>query len=182
VDAASIRPGEVVYFLAQSIDGYIADATGDDSWLGEYFIPELGFHDFIARIGIVIMGRRTWDKIEIRGKWPYGQIPGVIASHRQVAAISVPVTVVAGSAEAILAEARAKSPPDAAIWLVGGADLATQFLEEGMLDRIELFTFPLLLGAGIPALRNHNRVALDLVSSGTYPKGITRNTWRPVPA
>jgi dihydrofolate reductase len=182
MDAASIGPGEVVYFLAQSIDGFIADEHGDDSWLADFFIPELGFHDFIARVGVVIMGRRTWDKIENRGKWPYGQIPGVVASHRQVAAISAPVTVVAGSAQSILAEARTKSPPDAAIWLVGGADLATQFLEEGVLSRIELFTFPLLLGAGTPAFRNRTPVALDLVASGTYPRGITRNTWRPLSA
>ena len=35
------------------------------------------------------------------------------------------------------------------------------------------------LDAGIPAFRNEIPVSLDLVSTGTYPKGITRTTWRP---
>jgi len=174
VDASEIKSDDVVYFLATSVDGYIADKNGDDSFLHPYYIPELNFHGFIDRIGTIIMGRRTWDKIERGGKWPYGKLPGIVATHRPIGDIGAPVTCAAGSAGDVLAAARSKGP--GAYWLVGGADLATQFLLENLLTRIDLFTMPVLTGGGIPAFRTQMPVVLDLVSSGTYPKSITRNT------
>ena len=82
MDASTIQSNDVIYYAAVSLDGCIAGLDGDVSWLDGYFIPELGFHDFMARIKGVIMGRGTFDKIVSFGKWPYGALPGAIATHR----------------------------------------------------------------------------------------------------
>ena len=177
MDATTILTDDVVYFLAASIDGYIADKTGDASCFNSYFIPELGFHDFITRIGTVIIGRRSWDRIEAAGKWPYGQIPGIVATHRPFADIGAPVKAATGTAADLMAAARLQGP--GAYWVVGGADIATQLLAAGALTRIELFTIPILLGEGVPAFRTKDPIALNLISSGAYPNGVTRTTWRP---
>ena len=84
MEATAIQPTDVVYYAAISLDGYIAGKHGDVSWLDGYFIPELGFHDFIARIKGTIMGRATFDKIASFGKWPYGETPGFIATNRPI--------------------------------------------------------------------------------------------------
>lgn len=177
MDASSLKDDDVIYYLATSLDGYIADPNGDISWLNDYFIPELGFHDFISRVDSIIMGRHTWDKIQSFGDWPYGKIPGTIATNSPLEETEAPVTVAAGAPDEILAVAKAKKPGPC--WITGGANLASQFLESGTLTRIDLFTIPIVLGEGTSAFCNKQHVSLDLIDSQTYPKGIVRTSWRP---
>lgn len=178
MDASEIADDDIVYYLAASLDGFIATRDGGVDWLNEYFGPELGFHSFMARIRGAIMGRGTWDKMIglTGGKSAYGAMPVTVVTNRPFEAAG-PVGVAAGSPQVIVAAMRARSPGP--YWLVGGAHLATQLLEGGLLTRIDLFTIPVLLGEGIPAFVNRTPVALDLVSTGTYPKGITRASFRP---
>lgn len=177
MDATVLRPDDVVYYFAVSADGYLAAADGGTSWLEPYFIPELGFHEFIARIGTVLMGRRTWDRIEGFGKYPYGTLPGIVATSRPLGPLVAPVTRAEGTPAQIFEAAKKAGPGP--YWLVGGAHLATGFLESGLLTRIDLFAVPVLLGAGRPAFINRRQIALDLIDSQTYPKGIVRTSWRP---
>jgi dihydrofolate reductase len=179
MDASVLTPDDVVYYLAVSLDGYLATPDGGTAWLDPYFIPELGFHDFIARVRTVLMGRRTWDRIEGFGKWPYGDLPGIVATSRPLGKLAAPVTAAEGTPAQIFAAAQKVGPGP--YWLVGGAHLATGFLEAGLLTRIDLFTIPVLLGAGIPAFINRQQITLDLIDAETYPKGIVRTSWRPQP-
>lgn len=178
MDASSITVNDVIYYLAVSLDGFIAGPDGDVSWLDGYFIPELGFHDFIQRIGGVIMGRKTFDKIASFGKWPYGEIKGTIATHRDLDRSLGPVASSGGTASEILEAAKSNSPGPH--WLVGGAELATQFMENRLLTRIDMFVIPVLLGSGVAAFTGHRPLTLELIDSQTYPKGIVRLSYRPL--
>jgi dihydrofolate reductase len=178
MDASVIKPDDVIYYAAVSLDGFIAGKDGDLKWLDGYFIPELGFHDFIKRVGGVIMGRRTFDKIATFGKWPYGEIKGTVASHREIGGSFGPVKKAGGAAKDIYAFAKAFSPGPH--WLVGGADLAAQFLEAGLLTRIDLFVIPVLLGGGVPAFVNAKSANLALIDTQSYSKGIVRVSYRPL--
>lgn len=181
MDASNIKDDDVVYYAAVSTDGYIAGKDGDVSWLEDYFIPELGFHAFMARIKGAIMGRRTWDKMMglNSGTSAYGETPCIVATHRPLIGKG-PVRAASGSPHNIMANARQVGPGP--WWLVGGASLAGQFLEAGVLTRADLFVIPELLGAGIPAFRNRSIARLDLIETGTYPKSIVRLSYRPRPA
>ena len=99
----------LIYYAAVSLDGFIAGKDGDVTWLDGFFIPELGFHDFIKRVGGVIMGRRTFDKIAFFGKWPYGELKGTIATHREMDGSFGPVQATEG-AQGIYATANAHRP------------------------------------------------------------------------
>jgi dihydrofolate reductase len=179
MDASVIKPDDVIYYAAISLDGFIAGKDGDVKWLDGFFIPELGFHEFIKRIGGVIIGRRTFDKLASFGKWPYGELKGTIATHRDIDGSFGPLERAEGSAGDLLASAKTFSPGPH--WLVGGADLATQFLSAGLLTRIDLFVIPVLLGEGIPAFVNSRLEKLELADTQTYPKGIARLSYRPAP-
>jgi dihydrofolate reductase len=178
MDASVIKPYDVIYYAAVSLDGFIAGKDGDVTWLDGFFIPELGFHDFIKRVGGVIMGRRTYDKIAGFGKWPYGELKGTIATHRDFDSSVGPVEQAQGSAASVYASAKAFSPGPH--WLVGGAGVATQFLEAGILTRIDLFVIPVLLGEGIPAFINAKTANLGLIDMQSYSKGIVRLSYRPL--
>ena len=177
MDTSTIKDNDVIYYAAVSLDGFIAGKDGAMSWLGSYFIPELGFHDFIQRMSGVIMGRKTFDKIVSPGKWPYGALPGTIVTHRDLDAAFGPISKSRGSAREIIDTAKSKS--SGPLWLVGGADLAGQFLAQGMLTRIDLFVIPVLLGAGIPAFRLADSANLTLIDTQSYKNGIVRLSYRP---
>ncbi|MEX0628248.1 MAG: dihydrofolate reductase family protein [Cucumibacter sp.] len=178
MDASKLKDDDVVYYAAVSTDGYIAGKDGGVSWLDPYFIPELGFHGFMARIKGAIMGRRTWDKMLslTGGKSAYGETPCIVATHRKLTGAG-PAIAAEGSPEDILAVAKLTGPGP--WWIVGGADVAGQFLEAGVLTRADLFVIPELLGAGIPAFRNRSIARLDLIETETYPKSIVRLSYRP---
>ena len=180
MDAREIEDDDVVYYLAASLDGFIADRDGGADWLNDYMLPELGMAEFMKRIGSTIIGRRSWDKmVAMMGKAASGgSTPGTIVTHRPIeVGKKSRVRTAEGDVAEIMAVARAHGPGP--YWLIGGADVATQFLLQGALTRIDLFTIPVLLGGGTPAFRNEVPVSLDLISAHTYGKGITRTSWRP---
>ncbi|MBU1176280.1 MAG: dihydrofolate reductase family protein [Alphaproteobacteria bacterium] len=179
MDASVLTPDDVVYYLAVSLDGHLARPDGGVDWLDPFFIPELGFHAFLARVGTVVIGRRTWDHIAAMGKYPYGDIPGIIATSRKIEGPEAPVKTAEGTPAQILDAARKAGPGP--YWVVGGAHLATGLIDAGLITRIDLFTVPVLIGVGRPAFINRHDIALDLIGTETYPKGIVRTSWRPGP-
>jgi dihydrofolate reductase len=74
MDASVIKPDDLIYYTAVSLDGFVAGKEGDVKWLEGCFILNLGFHDFIKRVGGLVKGRRTYDKLASFGKWPYGTL------------------------------------------------------------------------------------------------------------
>ena len=65
-----------VIYIAVSLDGFIARENGDLDWLtgpeagngGE----DYGFWKLFNSIDVMVMGRRTFEKVLSFGKWPYG--------------------------------------------------------------------------------------------------------------
>lgn len=55
--------GLVRYYLAASLDGFIGAPDGDVSWLEPYPPKSLGFNEFLAGIGTIIMGRASFEQI-----------------------------------------------------------------------------------------------------------------------
>lgn len=151
-----------VYFAATSIDGYIADENDSLDWLFAVAEadPEMA-NGFMATVGVQVMGSTTYrwlldheDLLAHPEKWStfFGELPTVVFSSQ---AQSIPdgadVTVVSGDvaaqAEALVAAAQAKD-----VWIVGGGNLAGQFLDAGLLDRLNLSVAPAFLGGGAPLL------------------------------
>ena len=55
----------VTYYVAASLDGYIAAPNGSISWIEEVGIPieESGCVEFLATVDGLVMGRKTYEQV-----------------------------------------------------------------------------------------------------------------------
>lgn len=168
--------GDVVFFQALSRDGFVTDAEGSSAWQGPYFIPELGFHDFIASVTAVIIARATYEKIAAGGRWPYG-VPGIVPATGQITEIpGAPVETVADDPSALLAAARGKG--DGTVWVQGDTPLALRLIGAGVVDRLELFVMPVTLGSGSERIDVDVLSGFALAEEQTFANGVVKRTYR----
>ncbi|MCA9539622.1 MAG: dihydrofolate reductase [Myxococcales bacterium] len=172
-------------FIASSLDGFIAGLDDDLSWLpgaeGDAVEDDHGYSAFMAQIGALLMGRRTYDVVRgFGGEWPYDK-PVLIASHRPLDDAPPAVWPVSGSIEEIIAEAR-KAAGDRDVYIDGGV-LIRAALDAGLIDEAIVTVIPIVLGAGVPlfagATRRH---PLRLIGSQAFGNGMVQLTYRPAPA
>jgi dihydrofolate reductase len=68
------------------------------------------------------------------------------------------------------------------IWLFGGASLTTFFMNNGLVDEIQLAVHPILLGAGKPLFQDlDKRIKLDLFESKAYDSGLVMLKYKLAP-
>jgi dihydrofolate reductase len=147
------------YYTAASLDGFIA--TEDDSldWLfplGD--VDDTSYPEFIKDIGALAMGSTTYEWMlrhadevieEVGSAWPYTQ-PAWIFTHRKLPMIEgADIRFVSDDVRPVHAEMR-KMAGDKNIWVVGGGDLAGQFMDTGLLDEIIVQVGSVTLGKGKP--------------------------------
>ena len=164
---------KVQLYIARSLDGFIADRDGGIAWLEPYQVEgeDHGYRAFLAEVGAIAMGARTYE-IELGwDRWPYEDRPTFVFTHgshhvppeADVRFLSGPVA----DALPVLDRATARN-----VFLVGGADLVRQFLEVGALDELHLFVAPVLLGDGIPLFPSAPPREARLLGTQLYSTGI----------
>lgn len=141
----------VIYMFAMSLDGFIARPDGSFDWLDDFPADaEFDFPAFEASITGLVMGRATYDAARRQAEWPYSRWPVLVATHRPPAHLPERAETIDGSPADMLARLR-KMGAAGRIWMFGGGALARQFMEAGLLDRVEIGIIPVVLGSGIPA-------------------------------
>ena len=140
---------KITYYVASSLDGYIAKQDGDVSWLDDLGISpeEAGYEEFYSTVDALVMGRKTYDMIVSFGQWPYGDKPVWICSSRKVKPINDCNMQNGKTPQDIYSEAQAQGVNH--LWLVGGGMLAASFLEEKLLTHLSISQMPIILGGGI---------------------------------
>lgn len=152
----------IVYNTATSLNGYLADESHSLEWL--FAVDNAGAPDmaaFMSSVGVFVEGSSTYEWV-LRAenllaeptKWRhfYGARPTYVFTSRT---LPVPegadVRFVNGAVADVLEEIK-----DAAgagdVWVVGGGDVAGQFLDCGALTDISLSVAPAALHAGAPLL------------------------------
>jgi dihydrofolate reductase len=167
--------GEVVFFQALSRDGFVTDASGSAAWQGPYFIPELGFHDFIAGVTAVIIAHTTYEKIAAGGKWPYG-VPGIVPAGGPLTDIGAPVEAVRDEPTALVAAARSKG--DGTVWVQGDTALALRLIEAGVVDRLDLFVMPETLGTGTERIDVYALPGFAAAGEENFANGVVKRSLR----
>lgn len=146
---------KVVLGLGISLDGYIARKNGAVDWLSMDW--DYDWTAFFKTIDVVLMGRKTWEvalgmnpkkKTKAKAKNPYGAMETYVFSQTLETSGVEGVEIISGNLREFIENLKAKAGKN--IWLSGGGELAKSFLDEDLVDEINLGVTPLLLGSGIP--------------------------------
>ncbi|WP_432287406.1 dihydrofolate reductase family protein [Aminobacter sp. BA135] len=142
---------DVIYMFAMSLDGFIAREDGSFDWL-DNFPPDddYDFSGFMASLSGIVMGRATYDVVRREPEWTYAKYPSLVATSRPLDNLPENAAAMVGAPAEMLANLRARGAKGR-IWLLGGGDLARQFMDAGLLDTIEIGTIPIILGSGLRA-------------------------------
>ena len=168
-------PSALIYYVAASLDGYIARPDGSVDWLHGYDSggDDHGYTAFYASIDGLLMGRTTYLQCLGFGQWPYPDKPALVmtrSNHLPQAAPQVELQHCSPS-EALQA-LQAKGCQR--VWLVGGGSLAGNLLAAGLLDEVIVSIIPHLLGAGVPLFSIGLEQRLQLLEQRSFPSGIVQ--------
>jgi dihydrofolate reductase len=161
---------KVILYIASSLDGFIARNDGDISWL--YCDQDYGYKAFLKTIDAVVMGRKTYEQVLTFGEYPYkGMLGYVVTSRKKLEGPAKQVRLYNGSLSVLVDEIKQKNKKD--IWLIGGGQLVSGFLNAGLIDEIVLSIHPIILGKGIPLFPDirHER-SLKLLDSKKFTTGL----------
>lgn len=142
---------DVIYMFAMSLDGFIAREDGTFDWLDNYPADaEFDFPAFEDSVTGIVMGRGTYDVVRRHETWPYSRWPTLLVTRRPVDGLPENTETFSGKPQAMLDRLRDMGAAGR-VWILGGGDLARQFMDAELLDIVEIGTIPVILGSGIPA-------------------------------
>jgi dihydrofolate reductase len=162
---------KVILALALSLDGYIARPNGDIDFL---IHPEdYSMGPFFATVDPAIMGRKT---LEAGLRMTGGKLPKTSMKMYVMSRTELPGerdgVIYANESPAALA-AQIRKQPGKNIWLMGGGELAREFLRDDLVDEMYLAIVPVLLGEGIPLFpAGFPQREFTLTENKTYSQGL----------
>ena len=175
---------KLVAFNNVSVDGYIADRSGDMTWAKSREDAE--WNAFVTANasggGTLLFGRVTYDLM--RGFWPTPQaaqqmpvvaermnnLPKVVFSRTLQKAPWNNTTLVTGDiAQAVR---QMKEGSAAGLTILGSASIVSQLAQERLIDEFQMVVIPIALGAGktmFGGMKEH--LPLKLLRSRTFNNG-----------
>lgn len=175
---------KVILGLAVSLDGYIEGPKGEFDWC--FTDQDYGMADFLKSIDAIFYGRKSYEmmmrmtteqpNVEVPEVNPFASKKSYVFSNTLNKAYEGTELVTGNLVKEVL---RMKNGKGKNIWLFGGANLVTSFLNEGLIDEIGLAVHPIILGAGKLLFQQINgRKHFTLMDSKTYSTGLVYLTYQ----
>lgn len=141
------HPRKVILGLGISLDGYIARLDGSVDFL---FMPkDYSMAPFFKTIDTAIFGRKTYDAAKaMGGGGDFGKMVIYVMSRTLPPGEREGMIFTRESPSSLVARLRQNAGKD--IWMMGGGELARDFLKADLIDELYLGVVPVLLGEGIP--------------------------------
>jgi dihydrofolate reductase len=169
----------LIYSMSVSVDGFIADREGAFEW-GAPGEDQFRFHiEEVRQLGAFLCGRRLYEAMLVWETDPsmrdtedeaafadaWCAIPKIVFS-RTLTSVEGNARLAASSIAEEVAAALDATDKDVAI---GGAGLAAEAVELGLVDELRMFRYPIVVGGGTPFLPPvTDDVPLDLIETRTF--------------
>jgi dihydrofolate reductase len=154
--------GKLIYLMNVSLDGYVETPNHSLDWAVVDDELHSWFNDQTRQLDASLYGRRLYELMAAH--WPTAESdPSTTETEREFARIwnAMPKIVFSSTLESVewnsrlvrgdideeLAQLRTEFDGDLA---VGGATLASAFIQRGLVDEYRLVVHPVILGAGTP--------------------------------
>jgi dihydrofolate reductase len=173
--------GRLIYSAIASLDGYTVDADGRFDWS----MPDEEVHAFVndleRPVGTHLYGRRMYDVLVV---WETMDDPAPVArDFAQIWRAADKVVYSTTLEEVSSARTRIERAfePDAVRALkaeatsdlsIGGPTLAAHAFAAGLVDEIQLFLSPVIVGGGTRALPDDVRLGLELLEDRRFGNGV----------
>lgn len=169
-------------FIATSIDGYIADASGGIDWLHSTPNPDgddMGYLKFIEKIDALVMGRTTFETVlSFDVDWPY-DMPVFVLSNKLT---EIPTShndkafLVKGPLTKILDQIHQDGYHR--LYVDGGTTIRN-FLSEDLIDEMVITIIPILLGGGASLFKDLPQpLKFQLIETKTYLNQVVQNHFK----
>jgi len=156
---------KIKLFIASSLDGYIAKEDGSVDWLSH--CKDSGYNNFYKSIDTVLIGNKTYEQILTFGEYPYKDKNSYIFTKNINQKKKNENVEFTSDVKNLTKNLISSSGND--IWLVGGADIISTFLNSKFVDEIILSIIPVVLGKGIPLFKNIKlETKLELIKTTEY--------------
>jgi len=184
----------LIYSAIASADGYVEDAGGGFGWAA----PDEELHRFVNElerpVGTYLYGRRMYQTMvywetadQVPGQPSYAQdftrtwqaADKIVFSTTLASVSSARTRIERTFSPGMIRQLKQAAGRD---MTVGGADLGGQALTAGLVDELQLFLVPALVGGGKPALPAGVRLDLELLDTRTFAGGAVYLSYRPRPA
>jgi dihydrofolate reductase len=181
---------KLIYSAITSLDGYVEDANGGFDWAAPDEEMLTFVNDLERSVGIYLYGRRMYETMlywesahtipnqpdvvqDFAETW---QAADKIVYSKTVPAPSSRRTRVEGDFDPkAIRHLKATAGADIT---VGGAALAAQAFRAGLVDELQLFIVPVLIGAGKSALPHHVLLDLQLLDERRFSSGVVYLRYR----
>jgi dihydrofolate reductase len=180
---------KLIYSAIASLDGYIADESGNFDWA----MPDEEVHAFVndleRPIGTHLYGRRMYDVMAAWETMDVHEEPPVMRDFAEIWRAADKIVFSKSLETASTARTRIERAFDPTSIRqmkvtskrdisVGGADLACQAINDGVVDECHLFITPIVVGGGTHWLPKNVRVKLELLAERRFGGGVVHLHYR----
>src|SRR3990172_7638685 len=182
---------KVMYAMSVSLDGYIEAANGDLSWSFPDEELHKHFNERESMIDTYLYGRRLYENMT--AYWPtadenpsapqheieYARIwkskPKVVFS-KTLDHVEWNSTLIRDNIADEVNRLKSQSGKDMS---VGGAELASTFMQLGLIDEFWLYVHPIILGRGKPMFQQlDDKITIVLIETHTFSSGVVLIRYR----
>ncbi len=173
---------DVVLYITASLDGFIADAHGGVEWLEGADDEDYGYAQLMDSVDTVLQGSHTYlDTLTLVDHDPYEGKDNIVFTSRDDLPTRGSERFVSDDPVKFVRDL--KRATGGRIWLVGGGELASTLMSAGLIDEVDLFVQPVILGDGIPLWRPPLDMRhLQLVEAKAWPGHLAEIRYRVLPA
>jgi dihydrofolate reductase len=178
---------KITIHMVSSLDGMIAKMDNSVSWFETTDFYEKGqagadTEEFLKTIDCYIMGSHTYEHaLELSRSygWAYGDTPTIVLTHRNLPVERPNVQLYSGGLDKLVHDHL--TPNYKNVWLVGGPELAKDFIHANLADEIRVSILPIILGEGLPFFDHiEKELPLHLKDVTAYKNGIVELSYEPV--